>query len=110
MIDERAQACFAKWGLANGRAEIEKMFGGVGSTLKGITHHYASFNWVFSGGDIVVVEGASHGEHRDGPWHVEGNLPGAQAPNQATATKRRHPLPERPGRGVRAPGEPDYNL
>ena len=27
LFDERAQACFPKWGLANGRAEIEKMFG-----------------------------------------------------------------------------------
>ena len=70
LFDERAQACFPKGGLANGRADIEKMFGEVGSTLKGITHHYASFNWVFSGGDIVVVEGTSHGEHRDGTWRA----------------------------------------
>lgn len=70
LFDERAQAYFPKWGLANGRAEIEKMFGEVGSTLKGITHHYATFNWIFSGGDLVVVEGTSHGEHRDGAWHA----------------------------------------
>lgn len=68
LFDERAQAYFPKWGLANGRAEIERMYGEVGSTLKAITHHYASFNLIFSGGDMVVCEGTSHGEHRDGPW------------------------------------------
>lgn len=70
LFDERAQAYFPKWGLANGRAEIERMFGEVGSTLKAITHHYAGFNWVMSGGDVLVVEGTSHGEHRDGPWRA----------------------------------------
>ena len=70
LFDERAQAYFPKWGLATGRAEIERMFGEVGSTLKGITHHYATFNWIFSGGDMLVVEGTSHGEHRDGPWRA----------------------------------------
>ena len=70
LFDARAQAYFPKWGLANGRAEIEKMFGDVGSTLKGITHHYATFNWVFSGGDVLVCEGTSHGEHRDGAWRA----------------------------------------
>lgn len=70
LFDERAQAYFPKWGLANGRAEIERMFGDVGGTLLGITHHYATFNWIFSGGDLLVVEGTSHGEHRDGPWRA----------------------------------------
>lgn len=70
LFDERAQAYFPKWGLANGRAEIERMFSDVGTILKGITHHYATFNWVFSGSDIVVVEGTSHGEHREGPWRA----------------------------------------
>jgi hypothetical protein len=27
------------------------------------------FNWVISG-DMVVCEGTSHGEHRDGPWRA----------------------------------------
>ena len=65
-----AQVWFAKWGLANGREEIGRMFGDVGATLKQIVHHYASFNWVFSGGDVVVCEGTSHGEHRDGSWRA----------------------------------------
>jgi hypothetical protein len=25
---------------------------------------------VFSGGDVLVCEGTSHGEHRDGPWRA----------------------------------------
>jgi hypothetical protein len=46
------------------------MFGDVGGTLEQIVHHYSHFNWVFSGGDVVVCEGTSHGEHRDGPWRA----------------------------------------
>ena len=70
LFDEHAQAYFPKWGLASGRAEIERMYGEIGGTLKSITHHYAHFNWVYSGGDVVVCEGTSHGEHRDGPWRA----------------------------------------
>ena len=61
-----SQVYFPKWGLANGRDEIGKLFGDVGGTLKGIVHHYSHFNWIFSGSDLVVCEGTSHGEHRDG--------------------------------------------
>ena len=39
-------------------------------TLKGITHHYSHFNWIFSGSDTIVAEGTSHGEHQDGPWRA----------------------------------------
>ena len=70
LFDEQAQAYFPKWGLASGRVEIERMYGEIGATLKSITHHYASFNWVFSGGDVVVCEGTSHGEHRAGGWRA----------------------------------------
>ena len=52
------------------RTQIGKMFGDVGGTLKSIVHHYSHFNWIFSGSDIVVCEGTSHGEHQDGPWRA----------------------------------------
>jgi ketosteroid isomerase-like protein len=68
LFAEDAQVFFPKWGLASGRDQIGKLFGDVGATLKSITHHYAHFNWIFSGSDVVVCEGTSHGEHRDGPW------------------------------------------
>jgi len=29
-----------------------------------------SFNWIFSGSDLLAVEGTSHGEHADGPWRA----------------------------------------
>jgi hypothetical protein len=61
---------FPKWGLANGREEIGQMFGDVGATLKSIRHDYANFNWIFSGGDTIVAEGTSYGEHNDGPWRA----------------------------------------
>jgi len=65
-----AQVYFPKWGIANGRDQIGQMFGDLGARLKFIVHHYDSFNWIFSGSDLVVCEGTSHGEHVDGPWRA----------------------------------------
>src|SRR5207247_5196479 len=62
-----AQVYFPKWGLATGKDQIGKLFGDVGGTTKSIVHHYWHFNWIFSGSDLVVCEGTSHGEHNDGP-------------------------------------------
>jgi hypothetical protein len=65
-----AEVYLPKWGIASGIVEIERMFADVGTTLKVITHHYATFNWIFSGSDLVVCEGTSHGEHADGAWRA----------------------------------------
>lgn len=70
LFADDAQVAFPKWGLANGKEEIGQMFGAVGETIKAIRHDYASFNWIFSGGDTIVAEGTSYGEHRDGPWRA----------------------------------------
>jgi hypothetical protein len=70
LFADDAQVYFPKWGLAKGKAEIGRCFSDVGSTLQSIAHHYSEFNWVFSDGDVVVCEGTSHGEHRDGPWQA----------------------------------------
>jgi ketosteroid isomerase-like protein len=70
LFADDAQVYFPKWGLATGKEQISKLFGDVGATIKHIEHHYAHFNWVFSGGDFVVCEGDSHGEHRDGAWRA----------------------------------------
>ena len=40
------------------------------ATLKSILHHYSHFNYIFSGSDLVVCEGTSEGEHRDGKWRA----------------------------------------
>ncbi|MGD0721025.1 MAG: nuclear transport factor 2 family protein [Roseiarcus sp.] len=66
-----AQVYFPKWGVARGTDQIGKLFGDVGATLKSIVHHYSNFNWIFSGEDLVVAEGTSHGEHRDGSWRAD---------------------------------------
>src|SRR5947207_15353940 len=68
LFAEDAQVYFPKWGVANGKDEIGKLFGDVGGTLKSIVHHSSNFNWVFSGTDTVVGEGTSHGDHQVGPW------------------------------------------
>lgn len=70
LFADDAQVYFPKWGLANGKAEVGKLFADIGSTLQSIRHHYADFNWIFSGGDVLVCEGTSHGEHRDGSWRA----------------------------------------
>lgn len=70
LFDDDAQVYFPKWGLATGKDEIARLFGDVGGTIRSIRHHYAMFNWIFSGGDTLVCEGTSHGEHRDGPWRA----------------------------------------
>jgi ketosteroid isomerase-like protein len=70
LFADDAQVYFPKWGVASGKEEIGRLFGDVGGTLEAIEHHYAEFNWVFSGSDVVVCEGTSHGEHRDGPWRA----------------------------------------
>jgi ketosteroid isomerase-like protein len=67
LFADDAQFFFPKWGLAHGKQQIAQFFGDLGGTLKSIVHHYAYFNWVFSG-DLVAVEGTFHGEHRDGPF------------------------------------------
>lgn len=70
LFADDAQVYFPKWGLATGKEQIGRLFGDVGGTIKSIRHDYASFNWVFSGSDVVVCEGTSSGEHRDGPWRA----------------------------------------
>ncbi|VTU36743.1 hypothetical protein H6CHR_04781 [Variovorax sp. PBL-H6] len=65
-----AQVYFPKWGLANGKDEIGKLFGEVGSRGKAIRHDYAGFNWIFTGTDLFACEGTSSGEHADGPWRA----------------------------------------
>jgi hypothetical protein len=74
LFADDAQVYFPKWGVASGKEQIGTLFAEVGATLKSVTHHYAYFNWIFSGSDLLVCEGTSHGEHRDGAWHA-GNPP-----------------------------------
>lgn len=70
LFADDAQVYFPKWGLAEGKSEIGRLFGDVGGTLTSIKHHYAEFNWGLTGTDLVMCEGTSHGEHRDGPWRA----------------------------------------
>jgi ketosteroid isomerase-like protein len=70
LFADDAQVCFPKWGIAEGKDQIGQFLGDLGGTLESIKHDYASINWVFSGGDTLVAEGTSSGEHRDGSWRV----------------------------------------
>ena len=70
LFADDAQVYFPKWGLATGKDQIGRWITDVGGTIKEIQHDYASFTWIFSGSDLLVCEGTSHGEHRDGPWRA----------------------------------------
>lgn len=70
LFADDARVMFPKWGVAESKEEIGRLFADVGGTLKSIKHHYEEFNWIFSGSDLVVCEGTSHGEHQDGPWRA----------------------------------------
>ena len=70
LFADDAQVYFPKWGIATGKKEIGKLFGDIGGTLKSIRHDYSSFNWIFSGSDMLVCEGTSYGVHRNGPWRA----------------------------------------
>lgn len=65
-----AEVCFPKWGVATGKANIQRLFQDVGSSLRAIRHDYASFNWIMTGTDIFACEGTSSGAHRDGSWRA----------------------------------------
>ncbi len=64
LFAEDAQVFFPKWGIANGKTEIERLFADLGTLLKGIRHDYAYFNYIIQG-DQVVVEGTSSGMTAD---------------------------------------------
>ena len=75
-------------------------------------HHFSHFNLIFSGSDLVVCEGTSEGEHRDGPWRAGapehgGRAAGATCSRFATgrfsgASSISIPtMPERTPRGIR---------
>src|SRR4026207_1501985 len=70
LFADDAQVYFPKWGLANGKENIGKLFGDVGGTLKGPPPPSPHFTGIFSGSDTIVAEGTSHGEHQDGPWRA----------------------------------------
>ncbi len=70
LFADDAEVYFPKWGIARGKEQIARLFADVGGTLKSVTHHFAYFNWIFSGSDTLVCEGTSHGEHRDGLWQA----------------------------------------
>ena len=40
LFAEDSQVYFPKWGLATGKAEIGKLFGDVGATIKKIVHEF----------------------------------------------------------------------
>ena len=65
LFADDAQVYFPS-GALPGPRQIGQMFGDVGGTLKAIEHHYDEFNWVFTGGDVLAVEGPATASTRTG--------------------------------------------
>ena len=70
LFADDAQVFFPKWGLANGKKEIGKLFTDFGGLLREIRHDYATFNFIMTGGDVFACEGTSYGTHQDGAWRA----------------------------------------
>jgi ketosteroid isomerase-like protein len=65
LFDDDALYYFPKRGLMRGKSEIAEFFTQLGSILGSIEHHAAYFNTLVQG-DLVVIEGTSHGVTADG--------------------------------------------
>lgn len=70
LFDDRATVMFPKWGLANGKEDIARWITEVGGTIQEIVHRTWEFNYIMTGTDTFVIEGTTHGVHKDGPWSV----------------------------------------
>jgi len=46
LFSDDAQVFYPKWGLANGKGEIERLFSDAATFLKAIRHDYAYFNYI----------------------------------------------------------------
>jgi len=64
------RSTFQSGALPPGRTRSASCSPTSAARSRAIEHHYSLFKLVFSGGDVIVVEGTSHGEHRDGPWRA----------------------------------------
>jgi ketosteroid isomerase-like protein len=60
LFAEHAQVCFPKWGVAQGLADIERVFKDVGTLFESISHTPEYLNIVVDG-DTVAAEGMTSG-------------------------------------------------
>lgn len=65
LFDDDALYYFPKRGLMRGKTEIKKFFEQLSTMIESIEHHAMFYNVVVQG-DLVVLEGTSHGTTSDG--------------------------------------------
>ena len=70
LFADDAQVFFPKWGLANGKEQVGRLFTDFSALLREIRHDYATFNFIMTGSDVFACEGTSYGVHRDGAWRA----------------------------------------
>jgi hypothetical protein len=72
LFDEDAMAYFPKWGVANGKATIGRMFGEISALFTNMGHSPEYINIIVED-DMVVAEGTTYGTTADGtPWRGGG--------------------------------------
>ncbi|EHP41096.1 hypothetical protein OR16_21878 [Cupriavidus basilensis OR16] len=65
LFDDHAEFYFPKWGVAQGHAQIERLFQDLMGILASVSHDIAHAN-VIQQGDLLVVEGTSSGSLKNG--------------------------------------------
>lgn len=70
LFADDAQLYFPKWGVAQGREEIQQLLVDISEPIQHIEHHVDDITWILSGTDLLVAEGTSHGQHADGHWQA----------------------------------------
>ncbi|CAM3519148.1 nuclear transport factor 2 family protein [Tsukamurella ocularis] len=65
LFADDAEVYFPKWGVAQGKEQIARLFGWVGELIREISHLREYLNVVVDE-DVVVVEGGSIGRAADG--------------------------------------------
>src|SRR3954463_15308344 len=79
LFAEDADVYFPKWGVARGKAEIERCFGDVAHLFTSILHHPEYLKMIVQE-DVVVAEGITSGVAADGvSWRGGGAGGGAAA-------------------------------
>lgn len=77
LFDDNADMCYPKWGIAQGKENIGRLFADLAPMFTAITHNLESLKF-YVDGDVVVVEGTTAGVMSDGREWRGGVSPGGR--------------------------------
>jgi ketosteroid isomerase-like protein len=76
LFQEDAEIYFPKFGFGSGRESLMEIVRGFAGVMEYIQHDYDRLNFI-PAGDLLAVEGTSHGKMGGKPW-VAGTTPGGR--------------------------------